>query len=36
MNDLLKISDTASAALDAVELPADGPQAVRFFFQGVG
>lgn len=36
VNDLLRISDAASTAFGAIELPADGPQAVRFFFQGVG
>ncbi len=36
VNDLIRISDAATAAFGSLELPADGPQAVRFFFQGVG
>jgi len=36
VNDLLRISDAATAAFGTLDLPADGPQSVRLFFQGVG
>jgi hypothetical protein len=36
VNELLRISDAASDAFGALEIPSDGPQAVRLFFQGVG
>ena len=36
VNELLRISEAAMGALGTLELPADGPQAVRLFFQGVG
>ncbi len=36
VNELLRISDTATAAFGELDLPPDGPQSVRLFFQGVG
>jgi len=36
VNELLRISEAATTAFGSLDLPADGPQAVRLFFQGVG
>lgn len=36
VNELLRISETAATAFGSLDLPPDGPKAVRLFFQGVG
>lgn len=36
MNELIRISDTAADAFGALDLPADGPRAIRLYFQGFG
>jgi hypothetical protein len=33
---LINITDSAAEAFKGLELPADGPQAIRLFFQGFG
>jgi hypothetical protein len=34
--DLIKVSSSANEALAGLELPEDGPQAIRFYFPGFG
>lgn len=34
--ELIKISGSASEALAGLDIPEDGPQAIRFYFQGFG
>jgi len=36
VNELIRISDAAAAAFGALDLPPDGPRAVRLYFQGFG
>jgi len=33
---MINITDSAATALNGLELPAEGPQAIRLFFQGFG
>jgi hypothetical protein len=34
--DLIRISDAATEAFGGLDLPEDGPQAIRLYFQGFG
>ncbi len=34
--DLIKVSSSAIEALAGLDIPEDGPQAIRFYFQGFG
>ncbi len=36
MNQMIQITDAARSAFQALELPADAPQAIRVYFQGFG
>lgn len=36
MTDLLRISDAAADAFQAIQLPENGPDKVRIYIQGVG
>ena len=33
---LINITESAAEAFKSLELPADGPQAIRLYFQGFG
>ncbi len=33
---LIRISESAAKAFESLELPAEGPQAIRLYFQGFG
>ena len=36
VNDMVKMSEAATVALGGLDLPQDGPQAIRLYFQGFG
>jgi hypothetical protein len=33
---LINITDSAAEAFKGIDLPSDGPQAIRLYFQGFG